>query len=744
MFRSSISRPLLLDVTTNLGGLGAALLILASGNSVAQSLDTSMVHELRPAEVIAPLPYAAQPMADTIGALIMAGKRTVIIHPGAQEADLSVNAARQVFAKVPGISVWESDGSGAQLGIAARGLSPNRSWEFNMRQNGHDICADVFGYPEAYYTPPLEAVDRIEVVRGAASLAFGPQFGGMVNFRMKRGAADRPMAFETRQTLSAFGAMNSYNGLGGTKGRWNWYTYVHHRSAEGWRENSRYTTTTVYGALEYQASDKLKLGAQFTRMDLRSQQPGGLTDGAFTTDPRSSTRQRNWLLLPWHTGAITAEFRPDARTFVDVKAFGTLSERNSVGFLKAINQPDTVNGATGEYAERQVDRDTYTNVGLEARMRRGWRFLQRDAQLAIGIRAYGAATDRRQQGTGSIGSDADIGITGAFNRALDFTTDNGAFHVENLFRLSRRLSVTPGARVEHIVSRVAGRINNSGSGSVDSGERQRDRLLLGAGAQLRATQRTVFYANYTEAYRPVLYSDLTPSATTDVIDPDLRDASGYNIDLGYRGELNSGITFDLGAFYLHYDNRIGTVLRDGVNYRTNIGTSVSAGVEAYAEADLLRLLHANDQERRLTIFGSYGFTDARYTRWNDPALAEDPLRRIADKRVEYAPRWTFRGGLTWRERRLTTSLLVNAVDGVYTDAANTSEPNAAATAGWIRGYTLLDASASWSFTRDVQLTVGMNNVTDEAYATRRAGGYPGPGLLPGTGRAWYLTLAAEF
>ena len=744
MFRASISKYSRVSHTIGLCSLCLLTFIVLNNTSIAQSADTSVVHELRPAEVTAPVNRTAQPMTDTVGAVIMAGKRTTVIHPGAQRADLSVNLARQVFAKVPGINVWENDGSGAQLGIAARGLSPNRSWEFNMRQNGHDICADVFGYPEAYFTPPMEAVDRIEVVRGGASLAYGPQFGGMVNFQIKRGASDRPLAFETRQTLGAFGSMNSYNALGGAKGRWNFYTYLHHRGAEGWRGNSRYTTTTAYGALEYQASAKLKLGAQFTRMDLRSQQPGGLTDATFSLDPRASTRDRNWLLLPWHTGAITAEFRPDARTIIDVKVFGTASERNSIGFLKAINQPDTVDRATGEFAARQVDRDTYANVGLEARMRHGWRFLKRDAQLAIGLRGYGASTHRRQQGTGSTGSDADIAVTGAYNRELDFTTSNGAFYVENLFRLSERLSITPGARIEHIVSRVDGRINNSGAGAVDSGERQRDRVLFGAGAQMRATTSTSIYANFSEAYRPVLYSDLTPSATTDVIDPGLRDASGYNIDLGYRGDLHKAITFDVGAYFLSYDNRIGTVLRDGVNYRTNIGKSVSTGVEAYAEADVLRLFGADKQDRRISIFGSYGFNDTRYTRWNDPALAEDPVKRIENKRVEYAPRWTFRSGLTWRERRFTASMLVNAVDGVYTDAANTEKPNAAATAGWIQGYNLLDASATWSFTQDVQITAGVNNATDEAYATRRAGGYPGPGLLPGTGRAWYLTLAAKF
>ncbi len=264
----------------------------------AQQTDSIRTVNLGTLEVHGPMQFGVKPASDTLGALIMAGKRTEVIVLSAVQADLSQNQARQVFAKVPGITVWENDGSGVQLGIAARGLSPNRSWEFNMRQNGYDISADIFGYPEAYYSPPMAAVERIEVVRGAASLAFGPQFGGLVNFVLKKGVQDRPIAFETRQTKGSYGLFDSYNALGGTKGRWSYYTFLHHRSAEGWRANSRYSTLAGHAGVQYTASRKLRLGLEYTRSDVRQQQPGGLTEEALTLDPRSSSRARNWLVLP--------------------------------------------------------------------------------------------------------------------------------------------------------------------------------------------------------------------------------------------------------------------------------------------------------------------------------------------------------------------------------------------------------------------------------------------------------------
>jgi Fe(3+) dicitrate transport protein len=79
--------------------------------------------------------------------VIYAGKKTDVILMDKINADLSTNNTRQVFAKVPGINIWENDGSGIQAGISTRGLSPNRSWEFNVRQNGYDISSEAFGYP---------------------------------------------------------------------------------------------------------------------------------------------------------------------------------------------------------------------------------------------------------------------------------------------------------------------------------------------------------------------------------------------------------------------------------------------------------------------------------------------------------------------------------------------------------------------------------------------------------------------
>ena len=104
------------------------------------------------------------------------GKKTEVINIDKLVSNKAGNNARQAFAKVPSLNIWESDNAGLQLDIGGRGLSPNRSANFNTRQNGYDMSADALGYPESYYNPPLEAVQQIEVVRGAGALQYGSQF----------------------------------------------------------------------------------------------------------------------------------------------------------------------------------------------------------------------------------------------------------------------------------------------------------------------------------------------------------------------------------------------------------------------------------------------------------------------------------------------------------------------------------------------------------------------------------------
>ena len=117
---------------------------------------------------------------------VFAGKKSEVITLSKTDINLSSNNARQIFSQVAGLNIYQNDDAGLQLNIGGRGLNPSRTANFNTRQNGYDISADVLGYPESYYTPPSESLDKIQIVRGAAALQYGTQFGGLINFVLKK------------------------------------------------------------------------------------------------------------------------------------------------------------------------------------------------------------------------------------------------------------------------------------------------------------------------------------------------------------------------------------------------------------------------------------------------------------------------------------------------------------------------------------------------------------------------------
>ncbi len=787
---------------------------------------------------------------DVKGTSIYAGKKNEVIDINKTNANLALNNSRQVYAKVPGIQVWENDGSGIQTGIASRGLNPNRMWEFNVRQNGYDIASDAFGYPEAYYTPPLEAVDKIEIIRGAGALQYGPQFGGMVNYVTKKAHPTKPFQVETRQTGGSYNLFNSYNSVGGTSGRMSYFVFYHNRSADGWRNNGNYKIQTGFVNLSYKLTDKIKIGLEYTRSQYESRQPGGLTDGQFQYDPilsnfrttenvnqglqneinpRQSNRARNWFSAPWNLPVVTLDYDIAEKTKLTVKAFGLVGERNSVGRLGSINQQDlartgnTAFNIDNDFGARQIDRDWYRNHGIEARMIHTYQLFGMENTSSFGVRRFIGNTDRIRNSNGTRGINYSLSET---NRVGDFTmrdaslkfqTRNHAVFYEHLLKVNEKFSISPGVRYEWIESSVSGHLSTNKTNSGTSGrillddnrttpilmaipESVSNKVVLGGlGTQYKVTSGTNIYANYTQAYRPVLYQDIyAPSTTLDEVDTKLKNSTGYNADTGYRGVIGNFFTFDAGAFQLKYNNRVGTIASNrrsdlnsviasntglqSQNLRTNTGDSLSRGVEMFMEYDPITHFFENTQWGTVSGFVSHARIDAKYVRSDVPIAISNPAFRdlvgqqngtlflpdngnfkdlgIVGNRVENAPDRVTRLGLTYTFKKIFSMTLQNSqTSHVYTDANNSFSPlqgntlnqNGSLTSldtnsqvGKLPGYKVSDISFVWNINEIFSIRGGVNNLENRVYATRRAGGYPGPGILPADGRSFYLGFGAVF
>jgi Fe(3+) dicitrate transport protein len=682
-----------------------------------------------------------QQIPEIVGTNIYAGKKNALIVLDNVQGNIANNTMRQVLAKVPGIHIWESDPSGIQIGIAARGLSPNRSWEFNVRQNGYDIAADPFGYPEAYYNPQLQAVQRIEIVRGQGALQYGPQFGGMVNYVLKNGTEmNQPFEFETQQTIGSNGLLNSFNAIGGKKGKVNYYSFYDQRNGEGWRNNSQFFSKAGFGSITYHFTKQLSLSFELMHSHTRSQQAGGLTDAQIKKDARQSFRSRNWMDIKWTTPAINIQYEINDQSRWNTKIFGTIGDRNSVGFLQSITIKDSINHTTNQFNNRVVNIDQYRNYGLESRMITDYAIGKIKNTISGGIRLYTGSTHRLADGKGTTGSNYDISISGLYPRDFNFESNNVAAFIENIFRISDQFYLIPGIRYEWLEGAASGRNGFSAIGAsmnLQNITRSRSFVLGGIGSEYHITTNTELYANFSQAYRPIQFANLQAPPTTDIVDTDLKDAKGYNIDLGYRGKVKNYLQFDISGFYLQYNNRVGTITTSGSNYRliTNVGASTSKGLETYFEFNPVRAF-TNSNNTDLILFSSYAYTDARYSGNHQDANTKG-------KKVENAPQDILRAGISVGYKGFLITNQLSHVGAAFSDANNTVVPIANGNTGLIPSYTILDLTASYKFSKSLNIKVGINNMADVRYFTRRAGGYPGPGALPADGRNFFVSIGAK-
>jgi Fe(3+) dicitrate transport protein len=685
-------------------------------------------------------------MYNVDGMKLAAGKKTEVINTELLTVNKATNNTRQVFGKVAGLNIFENDGSGLQLSIGGRGLDPNRTANFNVRQNGYDISADALGYPESYYTPPTEALRKIQVIKGAASLQFGTQFGGLLNFEMKQPVTDRKISVESRQTVGSWGFFNSFNSVSGTVGKTSYLAYVQYKRGNGWRPNSGYEALNAYADVHYQVSDRHRIGLQYTFLTYLAQQPGGLDDRMFATDPLQSNRARNWFKVNWNLLSLDWDYRISDRTRLETKVFGLMASREALGFRP--NRPSQVDNG----GPRDLLTGTFTNATLESRLLHRYQWLGQQQVLLTGIRVYNGYSTNKQ-GWGSKGSDADFTFHDEANNLIssyNFPNVNVAAFAEHIFQLTDKFSVTPGLRAEYILTRSNGYYHDRVYDLRDSivsdklvnehKELPRAFVLGGIGFSYKAGRKLEWYANLSQNYRSITFSDIRVVNPSFEIDSNIADERGWSADFGFRGQLGKVLSYDINGFYLYYGNRIGeyyTVknVTQVIRKRGNVGVAQIAGMESLLELQVLRLFPSIPETWNLNAFSNLSLTHSQYTK--------SAIKGIEGKQVEYVPTVNWKTGLQAAYRSLKVAAQFSYLSAQYADATNAEDGGYSAVNGLIPAYRLIDLSAGYQW-RWLIAEASVNNVANVAYFTRRAAGYPGPGIIPGDGRSFFLTLGVKF
>ncbi|PTX62765.1 Fe(3+) dicitrate transport protein [Kordia periserrulae] len=692
--------------------------------------------------------FALKRLKDVEETAIYAGKKTEVVLVEQSMANLASNNARQIYSQVVGLNIYQNDDAGLQLNIGGRGLDPNRTANFNTRQNGYDISADVLGYPESYYSPAAEGLQEIQIIRGAASLQYGTQFGGLVNFVMKKPNQAKPFEFITRNTLGSNNLYTNFTSVSGTTGKFSYYSFFNYKKGDGFRPNSEFESKNAYAHVGYQFNERTKLEAEVTYLRYLAKQAGGLTDAMFAENPFQSNRERNWFQIDWLLYNLKFAHKFSEDTNFTFNFFGLNAERNALGFrTNRVNQVDP--GSV-----RDLIKGDFNNFGMEARLLSNYEIFGKKSTFLVGSKFY-KADNTSAQGPGSAGSNPNFEFqTADFpnyqnQSAYDYPNLNVAVFGENIFYVNDKLSITPGIRFEHIKTESDGffkRINTDGAGNVilnetvDNSEvRERSFVLFGLGASYKPTDALEIYGNVSQNYRSVTFTDISIINPAFAISPDIDDEKGMTVDFGVRGNYKNKISYDIGAFGLFYNDRIGFVQRafsDGSvkSERGNIGDAVMYGIESLIDFNLNEIFLKNE-DYSFNYFINVALTDSEYTNSDENG--------VEGNNVEFVPNVNLKTGLLFGYKNFLSNIQYTYLSQQFTDASNAVESNLSGVIGEIPAYDILDISVSYTY-KNFKLEAGINNVLDNAYFTRRATGYPGPGIIPSNNRNFYTTLQVKF
>lgn len=668
------------------------------------------------------------------------GKKSEVVNLAGTNANITLKTGRQLFAKIPGVFVYDMDGSGNQVNIATRGLDPHRSWEFNIRQNGVIINSDMYGYPASHYSAPMESFEKIELVRGTGSLQYGAQFGGMISYVTKKPDTGRAFAFESVNTAGSYKLFSSYNAISGTHNKISYYAYYYIRHADGYRDNSQSDATAQFAQLNYQFNPRISLKAEFGRSKYLYHIPGPLNDSMFNAKPQMSTRSRNYFSPDIYVPSLKLNAQISQRTKILFTISGVFGNRSSVQFDAFATVPDTIVAATNAYRNRQVDIDQFNSKTAELRIAHQYKLGHTAGTLAAGFAYMNNDLHRRQLGKGTTGSDYDLTLVDpAFGRDIHFKTGNMAVFAENVFQVNSRFTVSPGIRFENGQSKMSGTISYYTINPLPATIKHHF-VLAGISTQYMPGKESTLYGGISQAYRPVIFKDIVPASTYEQIDKNLKDASGYNAEIGLRGKWNQ-LQYDISCFNMLYKNRMGNiVLQDNLGqpyiYKTNTGDSRTTGVELFLQYKfpLSNKLYAG-------LFTSTAYMNARYI--NGELSTGTANKSIKGNKVEAAPEFSSRSGLDILYKGFSCTIMYHYTSETFSDALNTVTPPATGARGLTPAYSIWDVNTSLRANAHFTVRAGIGNLFNKQYFTKRPVFYPGPGIWPSDGRNGYITVGVK-
>ena len=611
---------------------------------------------------------------------------------------------------VPGVNARDEEGYGAIPNIGIRGLSPNRSTKVLILEDGAPIQPSLFLSNASYYSPPVERISSIEVLKGATGLRYGPNtIGGVINYQsktpLKDGIVKGKLGSHGYRLLELeAGTSSEQKSMGGGI---NLIT----SEANGFRNNGyRMNDILVKGGMAIGQSQWL--GLKLTRYENEiNTSYVGLRPDEFIHTPTKNPAPDDQFLSNRTSFDINHELEIDTSTKLKTLMYWSQLERN---FWRRDVASKTRQGTSfvdcGGTAYCVTGRNrNFDMLGIDSRLFTNYQAFGIQNESEIGVRLHSETMSNKTERSNA-GPRARTGvITGNENNDAKAV----ALYLQNRFLFTDQFAVTPGVRVESY------RQNRKNEMNGVQGQANNTELVPGIGATWQLAPELQLYSSVYKGFAPAMIS---AAISGDGVDQKLDAERSINIEFGFRGQAQKW-TYEGAAFRMDFSNQIVNQALSGGISKTNGGQSLHQGAEGAL---------------------GYAITSA----WS--VLANATYIPVAEfkggtlgpigNRIPYTPKLTGNLGLNYSKDGLKSFLNAYHVSSQYADSANTVQESNDGTKGLIPSFTTLNWSIVYSPQKDLKLFGVVRNLFDKKFISGRSP----DGIFPGAERNFELGLAYQF
>ena len=691
--------------------------LLNNGNDSTYELGSIIFKKSKPNSIIANVPGSTASLSKTDLKLI---------------APLSAN---EMFRKFAGVHVVDEEGVGMRINIGIRGLDPDRSRGVLVLEDGIPVSLNPYGEPELYYSPVIDRMSGLEVMKGSGQIIYGPQtIGGVVNY-LTSGMPDKN---ELKVKLSA-GSGALANLLINHSAKINNNVGI---NTSLMRKRADQLGYVSFGITDFNTKLFLKLNKKADLIyklgiydEVSNSTYIGLTQTMFNQGNQDFTLMSpaDLLKIRRYSTSLTHLYKFSKKTSLQSNVYAYTTTRNwqrqdFSSSKSTSNQTGVIWGDTSVengaiYMRNQnAHRDRQFQVfGMESKLNHEYRFLKRSSEVKVGVRYLAEkAFEQRKNGKKYDAKSGDLVED-------EIRTGNAvSAFVHNQISLTSKVILTAGVRLENYdynrnILRNTFRINNVNR-IVDTNliaENSIMSIIPGAGLNFNIKPNNTIFAGVHKGFAPPRLKDaITAQGVVYQLDAE----ESWNYELGTRGTFRQFLTYELTGFYMQFENQIIPVSESSGGTGSGLvngGQTIHQGIEASYKLNIFNMLRSKSRSK-LHFQNNLSFVKAYYNKDRFINSGSEQVN-IKNNYTPYAPKYFHTASLNY-DLPMGLGFVANAsfTGEQFGDELNSITPSNDGREGMIKAFKVFDANVYYKIKKiNAQLSGSVKNLTNERYITSR-------------------------